>query len=498
VHERAGDSKHKPTRNDQLVFLSARAHYINGVGYYERDSAVEACKEYYKALEVMEDHFGEKELVEKKVRFVALTYTRLSMLFSDMYLHEQAIFFAQRSLTYYKQLNMPIWYIARMLNEIGSQYDMMKNSDSAACYYQKAINILDDTTSLIYRDIAVHLILMEYKKSACQTSSIIKRLRQLLMCSESQKESQVRYMNIGEIFYYEQRYDSAWVYLNKVFQTTTIVGLKRQAAEWLMKIGKMKDMEIHAYTDFLAPFANQEENKSEIKSQLTELYKAFRQAQLERQHQEEMRQHSNRSIRIIAGWSMVTLIIIALFCYYNKQHKQHYKSQMEAEHQAHKMQQAALAGRLKRSNVALKEQQKHNTKASAFNPQPPKADKYEDEPICRHILGLCKDKRKTVKTTVAVNAYSDIALSDAQKAELKKAALAHYAPLFEALKRQYPKLKEKDFFYCYLCLLGLDNAQIAVLTQLSYRTIWEREKRLQCIFHKEGSISIILNEMITD
>jgi hypothetical protein len=80
-----------------------------------------------KALEVMENRFGEKELVGEKIQFVALTYTRLSMLFSDMYLHEQAIFFAQQSLIYYKKLNMPIWYIARMLNEIGSQYDMMKN-----------------------------------------------------------------------------------------------------------------------------------------------------------------------------------------------------------------------------------------------------------------------------------------------------------------------------------------------------------------------------------
>ena len=49
-----------PTRNDQIVFLDARAHYINGVGYYERDSLVEACKEYLKALEVMEKHFEEK------------------------------------------------------------------------------------------------------------------------------------------------------------------------------------------------------------------------------------------------------------------------------------------------------------------------------------------------------------------------------------------------------------------------------------------------------
>jgi hypothetical protein len=37
-------------------FLSARAHYINGVGYVEKDSVVEACTEYLKTLKIMETH----------------------------------------------------------------------------------------------------------------------------------------------------------------------------------------------------------------------------------------------------------------------------------------------------------------------------------------------------------------------------------------------------------------------------------------------------------
>ena len=40
-----GFKKPSPNRNDNLVFLDARAHYINGVGFYERDSVVEACGE---------------------------------------------------------------------------------------------------------------------------------------------------------------------------------------------------------------------------------------------------------------------------------------------------------------------------------------------------------------------------------------------------------------------------------------------------------------------
>ena len=62
---------------DSIVdaFLAARAHYIKGVGYYERDSLIEACTEYLNTLRIMENHFAENELVGKKARFMALTYS---------------------------------------------------------------------------------------------------------------------------------------------------------------------------------------------------------------------------------------------------------------------------------------------------------------------------------------------------------------------------------------------------------------------------------------
>ena len=67
-------------------FLSARCHYMNGVGYYEQDSVVSACAEYLKALEIMEEKFGEEELVGYKAKFMALTNTHLCSLFSNQYM----------------------------------------------------------------------------------------------------------------------------------------------------------------------------------------------------------------------------------------------------------------------------------------------------------------------------------------------------------------------------------------------------------------------------
>jgi len=66
---------HGAAVRERDAFLAARAHYINGVGYYEHDSLIEACGEYLCALRMMERNFGKKELVGKKARFMALTYS---------------------------------------------------------------------------------------------------------------------------------------------------------------------------------------------------------------------------------------------------------------------------------------------------------------------------------------------------------------------------------------------------------------------------------------
>ena len=103
-----------PALNDNLIFLDARAHYINGVGYYERDSVVQACEEYLKALEVMEGQFEEKELVGKKAQFLAYTFNRLGDLFSELFIIEPTIECYEKSLA----LNLKV---ARINNTVISK-----------------------------------------------------------------------------------------------------------------------------------------------------------------------------------------------------------------------------------------------------------------------------------------------------------------------------------------------------------------------------------------
>ena len=330
------------------AFLSARCHYMNGAGYYETDSVAAACAEYLKALEVMEDSFEEKDLVGYKAKFMALTYTHVCQLFSDQYLHEQAIHFGKCSLPYYNKYNAEPWHVAWILREIGSQYAMLKEWDSVTYYCDKAIEVLPDTNNLTYRDITTLQSILSYGIGEAPQKTL-EQLRRLLCQTENEQEYLARCLNIGEFFYYEKEYDSAWIYLNKVFNESIRINPKKQAAEWLIDICKIqgKDDEILEYASFLAPFANQEENKSELKSQLTELYKTYNQKKLERQHLDKIRQNTKLVTAIVAVLLIVMLTIVILY-HSNKKKKQNLEVQIKEEKLAHEIKQRALSGRLKK------------------------------------------------------------------------------------------------------------------------------------------------------
>ena len=241
-----------------LMFLDARAHYINGVGYYERDSVVEACQEYLKALEVMEDSFDEAEIIGNKANLMALLFAHLTDEFSDQYLHEQSIYFGKKSLKYFKKYDAISWNVSWVLNEIGSHYDVLGDYDSAGYYYNQGLFLLSDTNNLNYRDLTTRLAFLSYKKEKDPILSL-NQLFSMLSQAESKQEFISRCLTIGEIYYHEKEFDSAWLYLNNVYDQSQNIGAKKQAAEWLVEICKAQNnmQDMHKFAEFLVPFANQ-------------------------------------------------------------------------------------------------------------------------------------------------------------------------------------------------------------------------------------------------
>ena len=490
------------------IFISARAHYINGVGYYETDSILDACQEYMKAVETMEEWFDEKDLIGNKARFMALAYTHLTSLFSDQYLHEQSLYFGKEALEYYNKYDAMAWHIAWILNEIGSHYDIMENYDSAYSYYCKGLAVLSDTCNLMYRDISTHLAYLAYKKEA-EAKTPLNQMHNMLAQTESEKELVARYSIIGEIFYHEQQFDSAYSYLKEVFDRTESLGLKKQSAEWLVDICKIqgKDSESHEYAVFLAPFANLSENQSHVKSQLTKLHQDYLHDRLELQHRQQMRKFSK-----YGGAALVVLAAIALvfivFHFVNKKRHKHLRKQneekdrlLESERHSHKMKQAALAGRLKRSNETLR--QTEQKLEDAKNSKNTLADgktlltnmaAFKASPVCRHILDVVENRN--FKPKIEPSIYKNYALDKSQLKALVEAADEHLNHFTVRIRKVYPALNEDDVKYCCLFLLGLNEADISALMQRAYSTVCERNRKIKRIIGTEGELKVALMEWV--
>ena len=489
-----------PHHNDLLAFLDARTHYINGVGYYENDSAVEACKEYLKALEIMEDHFEEKELVGKKVLFVALVNTRLTDLFSDHYLHEQAIYYARLSLKYYQKQDVPSWYFGWFLCEIGNHYNMMEQLDSADYYYQKAHEFITDTTDLAYRDLVVSQAYLSYKRKV-EPELVLGKAYRLFTLSESEKERLSRCLTIGELYYLEKQYDSAQVYLGSVFHNSQSMAAKKQAAEWLVEICEAENRidESNEYARFLVPFSTISENQSHIKSQLAKLHHNFVQERQDVLHQKRIKKNHD-TVNLVIGLLFGIIAIVAILYLVNKKRHQNLRVQheemgklLETERYTHKMQQAALSGRLRESNNSLRLQSEKMTQLQKTMSEEGQHAHYQgdyelfvQEEPCKEIIKSLEGTN--IKRISVPEDYPELSLSSQQLLSLALATEKHFQGFEDYLRRLYPKISTIDLDICRLFLLGVNEKQASILLHRDYSTIMEHVRKMKKAFMTENSL----------
>ena len=231
--QRAGDSKKISNLTPNLVFLDARAHYINGAGYYEKDSVVNACAEYLKALEVMEEKLDKKSPKGKDAVFMFYTYNRLLSLFSTQFMMDPAIYCCEQALACCQNEPSLSKEIPNTYYHMGKQYDKKGEKDIARYYYGMTIEGLSDINNPVYRDAMSTKALCDYQVGL-GVDFPLTTIRQMLSHANSKKEKLTRYFTIGVIFTIEQSIDSALFYLEPIFENKDNISLQTQAAEYLL------------------------------------------------------------------------------------------------------------------------------------------------------------------------------------------------------------------------------------------------------------------------
>ena len=304
---------------EREAFLTARAHYINGVGLYERDSVVAACGEYLKALEIMETHFPNLETqdvaalqVAHLPRFMNLTYTRLGDLFSEQFMQEPAISCYKKVLDFNALEPISQTKYCNLLRNLGRQYDKLHQYDSAAFYYNKALRMLPDTNSLDYRDLVSQIALLDYEISKDAYSSI-KELKRIMVQAVDENEKMARFTIIGCIYSDDRQYDSALVYLVPMFENKDNAVRQRVAASYLHEIYQSKGDTVKA-AQFAVYLAENTVSQGESNAQVSQLNELFQQhLQWEQEKTEAERRQAEQLAarqRLVRG--VVTAVVVLL------------------------------------------------------------------------------------------------------------------------------------------------------------------------------------------
>ena len=536
----AGTDPLSLTRNDNLSFLDARAHYINGVGYYERDSIVPACAEYLKALELMENRFDEKDLVGKKARFMTYTYNRLGEMFEEQYMMEPALDCYRHSYDYSVISPISLYSVSNALYRIGKQYDVKGDKDSANYYYSQALVNMPDSTNLSYRDIISSKALLNYQINKT-AGMAIEELKRMVGQASDGNEKYTRFLTIGDIYYEEGQYDSARCYLELVFEKNEDLASKIQAAEFLRTIYDTTENKekSNRYVLFLANHKKLEAEDKAFVSELNKLFQNYLDKKKEIQVEKERKSAVLKVVKIIVPLAVILALLIIVIAKLKRgrllkkqqteadrlleekeiQHEKEMRQQqknaekaledmekrhqeeIETERQTHKMQQAALSGRLKRSNEELRDMSKQLEQSLSKNALS-ESDVSNDyaafinDPICKHIVGVTHTQQFKSKMDYLI--YKDDALSKEQLLDLRNAVQKHLPRFVSHIRRQYPKLTDNDMDCCYLVLLGLNEADISALMQRAYTTVCDRSRKISRIIGANDSLYHVLRNMLDE
>jgi tetratricopeptide (TPR) repeat protein len=508
------DAPRASADNATIAFLDARAHYINGVGYYEQDSLVEACREYLKALETMEEQFGEKELTGKKAKFMVYNYNRLGDIFEGQLLAEPAIICYRQALFYCRREPTSIYGIPVLLYHIGIQYDIINQKDSALFYYDRALANMPNPNNIHYRDIITAKTVLDFNLGFC-VDSIIKNLEYVISLTSDNQEKISRYLTLGNILFESKLYGPSRLYLDTVFEQQDDISSKIVAAENLCRMYQIEgdSAKTHYYSSYLASFTMAEIEKKRDVSKINEIFKTYLNQKQEKKAAQEKRNAVLRTVKILIPIALLFAAVIITVIRkkgekrlinqeseakkeMEEKAKQH-KEAMAAERQAHKMQQAALASKLKKSNETLRELEnlvasQNATREEARNQADFSA--FKGSPVCSHILEVVGEQNFKPKMDCAI--YKDYALYRKQLEALVEAADRHLAQFTVRVQTQYPKLTDDDMRYCCLYLLGLKEADISALMQKAYSTVCERSRKIKGILGTEGELCPALRSLI--
>jgi len=298
-------------------------------------------------------------------------------------------------------------------------------------------------------------------------------MHRLLILSESEEEKLSRCLTMGNIFYDEQMFDSARIYLEYVLNNQNDNETKIQAAQWLLEIFNTTGDTLKANQTalFLSQFANAGDQYGTTDASLTELYHHYDNGKQDRHHLTWVKKTNTRFILIVSF--LVTLTLCTILVQRSLQKAQ--QNTIQTKYNEDILRERERYRLLANDNRTLKQKVKSLESTDKLSQK--NYDELLEEAICINLRQRFFEK--DILTTNKVSAYSNLAITAKQQRQLVSAIEKHCPGFATTLVEKYSRLTPRDIMFCRFMLIGLTDKEISVLTQIDYSNIWRRSSKIK-------------------
>ena len=512
---------------------AAKAHYYHAVGLTERDDIVGACEHYFKALEIMETEletenlktsksekvlkifqvfnfsdsqiqkdsqflrFSDSQILNnpedyEKIRFLALTYTRLGRLFYDENYCDLAMLKYKKALKYCNIIDDTI-SISYTYKTIGNVYQLLDKTDSALYHYRKSLEIYSGQTNKLDIEKSIAQILFDKGEREGAYTLIKNNLDKI----ENYGSKYSYYATLGDMYFQDNIYDSALYYLETCMDNN-IIERKLAFTTTLSAIyDSIGNYEKRAYYDNISSILFKNIiNKGVERAKLQVLYDNYNERKNEREI--SIAKIKTRKLIITTGLGVLVIIVFILICIKYMHRKQNNKLKSKIYDYVNRIENYSKD--IENKKIII------NQKEKLINDYQITNDK-KDKIIDKQKKEIDRIKTRLSKRNVNIEAYytSDICkkiverkdrdlscLKEDELALLLKSADEHLDNISERLHNSFSGLNKNDIYTICLLILNIEKGKLQYLLGKDRKTIWNRLNKIKRLMNVDKNHDLFL------
>ena len=410
--------------DDELCYLRANAYYYKGVEHAFANDDTEAFRHYLDALGVMRQ-FEAWEEHPYAQRFIALTYTRLSEILYSYGLYDKAMEACRQASRHFEADAD----LAAMMRYEANIYQAEKDYDKALARFGQAEALAP-----------LGVDAME--------------------------------LALGAKLFELQQYDSAYPHLKRAYATGDRI-VRVDAAAKLAEICREKGLsdEELRYTRFYVENSMRESRLASKKMEIEYLYDNFNSPKT----METPDRKTNNGLIFLLLLLLVAVIgFLAFIIVRNRSRISHIENQISDIKEKHKQENAD-----KDLEISQMAQQLNDTRERLENVTNHTFDEawqgFNESDIVLKIKGMMEGNDIMIKS---VGLFPKLKLKEVDFIDLVRTVNANFTDCSQRFLKDFPDLNTADFRQCCLAMLGMNDAQIAVLEGISYSGVNRRTKKI--------------------